>query len=178
MTATLPHSRPQATREDINEILRKQNVKDTPVIVGARGYYRDTMGVKGANDRGIYDDAIFIVSPREFRAFNANCDPAITRYRMANLRSGLWYFQKHKHKHKGRYPALGQSRPVTVERDQAGNDTGLFGINIHKGGWENTFSEGCQTLYPAQWQEFIDCVYREMDKYGLKEIGYLLVNSE
>lgn len=137
------------------------------VIVGVRGYYRDTMGVVGENDRGIYDDAIFVDSPNVFAAFNGNTDP--TSYRratqartgMATLEPGV-YFAHKIGTHKG-YRALSQQNgPVTVARDgQTALDVGYFGINIHRGGVKSTSSEGCQTIPPAQWDAFIALVVSE-----------------
>ena len=73
--------------------------RDKLFVVGIRGYYLDTQGKPGVNDRGIYDDAIFIVAPGiDFRAFNGNTDPSRTRLGtgtgaakgMACLKPGLW----------------------------------------------------------------------------------------
>ncbi len=135
------------------------------VIVGIRGYYLNTLGQPGMNDRGIYDDTIFIDTPQVTAAFNANTDP--TGYRkgtgfgktkgLATLKPGLWLAHKFG-LHKGKYLALVQRMStVTVVRDGTPDygDTGYFGINIHKGGLRSTNSEGCQTIHPTQWDSFI-----------------------
>lgn len=135
------------------------------VVVGVRGYYLETMGNAAGNDRGIYDDAIFLVTPSFFGAYNGNTDPSTRRSGhgfgpskgMARLMPGVW--QVHQFDlHKGKYLALCQrAGDVTVMRD--GNPdylhAGRFGINIHRGGYNTTSSEGCQTIYPAQWDSFI-----------------------
>src|SRR5205085_158905 len=64
-----------------------------PYLVGRRGYYRDTMGAKGANDIGVYDDAIALVTPNAVLAFNANTDPSRHRPAMATLCVGSWRYQ-------------------------------------------------------------------------------------
>ncbi len=169
----VPGSRPRATREEIVEIATKNGIDpekaDPLFVVGVRGYYQDTMGAVGANDRRIYDDAIFVVTPNGFAAFNGNVDPNGVRKGhgfgdatkgMANLKPGL-YRSHQLGLHKGKYLALVQrAGPVTVIRD--GNppypDPGFHGINIHKGGVNSTSSIGCQTIPPAQWPEFIGLV--------------------
>lgn len=129
-------------------------------LVGIRGYYRDSMGAVGRNDIGIYDDAVFVVSPNAFVAFNANTDPSVTRPRIATLQPGLWFAHKIG-LHKG-YRALSQQMgQVTVSRHGTGLDTGWFGINIHRGSHTSTSSEGCQTIPPAQWPGFIGLVETE-----------------
>jgi lysozyme len=50
-------------------------------------------------------------------------------------------------------------------------------INIHRGGYRTTSSEGCQTIYPSQWDGFINLVYSEMSRYNQKTIPYLLVEN-
>ena len=177
--AIIPASKPNLTRAGAIDELNKhlgQTPPNAPLfVIGIRGYYKDSMGKAGANDRGIYDDAICVVSTNAFAAFNGNVDPSIFRKGIASLKPGIYYFQKHKHK--GKYWAFGQSRPVTVIRDQEGEQTGMFGINIHHGGANATFSEGCQTLPPSQWDAFKNLVYSEMDRLGLKEFPYILIED-
>lgn len=169
MTAALPPARPRMTRAELHRRIAPHRIdrKRHPlVIVGVRGYYADSLGAPGRNDRGIYDDALFIDGPDAFAAFNANTDPSRVRpgkgagaaRGMACLQPGAWFVHRFD-LHKGQYLALCQRLgPVTVLRDgHAGaySDTGHFGINIHKGGVATTSSEGCQTVPPAQWPAFV-----------------------
>lgn len=174
----IPSSRPQQRREVTERLLLEAGVTDKVALVGVRGYYRDSMGEKGKNDRGIYDDAIFVISPDCYVTFNANTDPSRFKKGIATLIPGVHRYRKGNHgisKGPG-YPAL---RPATkgeqlpVVRDGEGDSMGTA-INIHKGGRGTTSSEGCQTLPPSQWDAFINLVYEQMDRFGQRTIPYLL----
>ncbi len=179
----LPPSRPQQAKSKTQALLTKARVDDAVALVGIRGYYRDSMGVPCENDRGIYDDAIFLVSPNAYATFNANTDPSVKRQGIAVLKPGVHRYRKGKHglsKPGGGYPALRPATPgeqLPVNRDGEGDSMGIA-INIHKGGTRTTSSEGCQTIYPSQWESFISLVYSEMDRAGQKTIPYLLVEEE
>lgn len=175
LMGNVPASRPKATRDQVLKLI-PASVKDKVVIVGVRGYYEDTMGKPGVNERNLYDDAIFVVTPGDFRSFNANTDPSVYRKGIATLAPGVHRYKKGQHK--GKYFALrpatkGEELPVT--RDGVSVPWPGIAINIHKGGKNSTSSEGCQTLYPSQWQEFIDMVYAAMAKYGQGTVPYVLV---
>lgn len=181
MTPTiLPVARPQIGSDEALTLIRQAGVNDTVSLLGIRGYYRDTMGAVGVNDRNIYDDCIVAVSPTAFATFNANTDPSVTRKHVAVLLPGVWRYKKGKHKlnDPAGYPAFVQAAPVTVARDQEGLETGWFGINIHRGGRTTTSSLGCQTIYPTQWDAFKSLVYGEMDRHGVKTIPYVLIGEE
>lgn len=189
MTAAIPRTRPKMTRDEVVALVRSRHPdEDLPdtFVVGIRGYYRDSMGKVGQNDRGLYDDALFLITPTKFLSFNANTDPSRSRpgagfgagKGMAVLRPGFW----HAHalgKHKSLYLALVQSRgKVIVDRDgHAGSypETGMFGINIHKGGINSTSSEGCQTIPPSQWDEFIHAVAVPAKAQGV--VPYVLLDG-
>jgi lysozyme len=178
MSAMLPAGRPRMRLEELLPLARPLGLdpaRDKLFVVGIQGYYRDTMGAPGVNDRGIYDDAIFLVSPSLFAAYNGNTDPSRVRKGsgfgggkgMADLKPGL--YRAHRFgSHRGKYLALIQTGgPVTVVRD--GNppypDTGWFGINIHKGGFNTTSSLGCQTIHPSQWGSFIASAVDQAKRY-------------
>lgn len=156
--ATIPARVPQMTKEEIIARILKEYPKyviPKMLIVGIRGYYKKTLGNPDINDRRIYDDAIFLVSDKKFQSFNANCDPGAFEKGIANLNPGIWPAYKFD-LHKGKYLALCQrAAKVTVHRDDKGDDTGMFGINIHKGGINTVSSLGCQTIPPTQWEQFI-----------------------
>lgn len=179
--AMVPGSRPKQTREQTETILAQNLITANEcVLLGVRGYYKDSMGKPGRNDQAMYDDAVFVLSPTVFRAFNFNTDPQKAGLKKAMLAAGKYKFYKGRHKPsspKG-YDALrpypeGVQLPCT--RDGVKSLCSL--TNIHKGGTYDTFSEGCQTVYPTQWSEFIKLVYAEMTKYGQKTITYLLIEN-
>ncbi len=166
----LPSFNPQIKREILLSKLPKIDTSKYPLyIAGVRGYYRDTMGEKGKNDRGIYDDALFIISPNVFAAFNGNTDPSVFREAIATLVPGTYYAHNFG-LHKGKYLALVQRMgEVTVQRDGGNIQTGYFGINIHKGGVNTTSSLGCQTIPPTQYDAFINLAASEAKRlYGAK----------
>lgn len=176
----VPKSPPQMDASSVRELLRGAGVDVTkPALLGQRGYYRDTMGKPGVNDIGIYDDAIFYCSPTAFSSFNANTDPSRTRPGIATLIPGLWRYKLGIHgitrPEAQRYKALVQGGSVTVRRaDRAELDNGWFGINIHRGSYGSTSSEGCQTIHPDQWPAFIGLVDGDMKRHNALTIPYLL----
>jgi lysozyme len=150
-------------------------------LVGIRGYYLDTMGAKGKNDRGIYDDAIILVSPTAYLTCNANGDPSAFRDGIATLKPGVHWFRKGRHglsKPGGGYPAFRPDNPeekLPVTRDGLTGDQWGIAINIHKGSRNSTSSAGCQTVYPDQWLPFQVLTYAEMDRHKQTRIPYILL---
>lgn len=182
----LPPKRPQQSRDDtVAQLLAGGWEPDRyPVaLLGVRGYYLDTMGEPGKNDRKLYDDAIFIVWPSGgYAAFNANTDPGAFRAGIATLLPGVWKYRVGTHgiskPPARRYTALVQGAPVTVQRDgRTITYSGMFGINIHRGSRTSVSSEGCQTIWPGQWQEFIGTVRRVLREQGQETIPYVLTEA-
>lgn len=182
MSAIIPQSRPQWRRERVIQCLTEHGSTGDVALLGVRGYYRDTMGVKGKNDFGLYDDAIFLVGKSFFSSFNANTDPGRDGVNpkigkpYAVLKPGNWKYRLGMHK--SSYMALVQADEVTVLRGETKEETGWFGINIHKGSLNSTSSEGCQTIYPLQWPAFIAAVQAEMKQSGAKTIHYVLMEGQ
>jgi lysozyme len=176
-----PKSRPQQPKNKSLAMVIKAGIEDKVVLIGIRGYYSETFQPSG-NQRGLYDDAIFVISPDAYVSFNANTDPSIFRKGIATLKAGVHRFKKGKHglsKPGGGYPALraaNANEELPVTRDEEGDSLGIA-INIHKGGYGTTSSLGCQTIYPDQWDAFINLVYAEMDRYKQKTIPYLLIEK-
>jgi len=149
-----------------------------PFLVGRRGYARDSMGVPGKNDRGIFDDAIALVVGPTLWTFNANTDPSLARPGIAELVTGVYRYALGIHglskPVERQYPALVQAAPVTVQRDGGGRSSGYFGINIHRGGVNETTSEGCQTIWRPQWADFFARVKTAMQEANVTTIPYVL----
>lgn len=196
MPVAVPNAKPRLSSTELRKMIAPYAIDRTahPVIViGIRGYYLNSLGKAGVNDRNIYDDAIFIDAPQVTASYNANTDPAFFRKGkgkgstkgMATLKPGLWMAHKFG-LHNNNYLALVQRLgPVTVIRDGDPDyeDTGRnFGINIHRGSYNSTGSEGCQTIYPAQWDSFINLAKDQAirhfgDQWNKVIIPYVLIEK-
>lgn len=166
--------KPAISQAEVVKILTANGVDLTKVsVLAIRGYYLDSMGKPGANDRMIWDDAIIIHSPRGIMAYQANTDP--NGYRkgkgtgpkkgMASLVPGIHIFGIGPHKGK---PAYRQCEEFTVLRDGTPDyrDTGWHAINLHSGGVVSTSSLGCQTIPAATWSQFKALLDSLMDEFA------------
>ena len=176
----VPPKRPELTRAAALQWLAEAGVNTLPALVGRRGYYRDSMGKPGVQERGIYDDAIALVTRDGIITFNANTDPSKHGGRLAVLAPGVWSYKLGTHHPgtPGAYPCLVQAGPVTVNRDNGVTESGEFYIHIHRGGYTTTGSEGCQTIHPDQWGEFIRAVQFALKASSQRAIPYALVARE
>jgi hypothetical protein len=170
------------------------------VVIGVRGYFKDTLGKKGANDWNLYDDAFLVRAQGDLLAtFNANVDPSRQRANQAQLVPGLYHFYRGQHKGRIRaFRAYPEGVKLRCKRQQADGweyDAYCQYINIHDGGLNDTWSLGCQTapgakaasVWGNQFAEFRDLVYRLMDQHAcpvgalnsqpVKLLTYLLVDE-
>lgn len=193
MSAPTPPNKPNVLIKDIMSLMKRKGYDtlirtNTVYLVAIRGYYLNTMGTPGKNDLNMYDDMVAWVWPNGVAAFNYNTDPTRLGFNrnagknMAMLIPGMYTFVKRKHK--GQYDAFGQGEhPVAVYRCEVSGkissiEEGLFGINIHKGGFSSTSSEGCQTLPQDQWQAFKEMGYSLLRQYNQNTFKYILFDEE
>lgn len=175
MTGFLPPSRPRISRADALSRLPVAVDLGRVTVAAFRGYYQAD---PDSNRRGIYDDCIVIIGPEHFSAYNANVDPSAFREGIANLKPGVWRYKPGIHglnkPADRRYQAYVQAGKVTVRRDGKGDDTGWFGINIHRGSNSGTSSLGCQTIPPVQWEAFKATLNDQLRRTGQAEFNYIL----
>lgn len=173
-------TRPQQSQHEVGKLVEPLGV---PVaLLGVRGYYKKLGSNPRTNDINIYDDGIFVWSPNGCCSFNANTDPSASRPHVATLKPGVWQYRLGIHglsKPKSRqYPALVQAAPVTVSRQGEGEETGWFGINIHRGSRFTTSSLGCVTLPPdGNWDAFYSLVKAEMSRAQVSRVPFVLVEN-
>lgn len=168
---------PQLSEKDVRAVLDANGIDNSPyrgkaAIVAVRGYYLDSMGKPNRNDRRVYDDAMFLVSPRGVQAYQANTDP--NGYRkghgtgagkgMAMLKPGIHLYGTGKHK--GRL-AFRQCEVFTVVRDgdPPYDHCGWHAINLHSGGSTSTSSLGCQTVPSDSWTQFRSLAYAALEEF-------------
>ncbi|MEM8575514.1 MAG: peptidoglycan-binding domain-containing protein [Pseudomonadota bacterium] len=171
----LPGSRPQQPDDVTRAVLNKFSVftparrrNDQVKVLVARGYYLDSMGRRGRNDRGIYDDAIFVASPDGVTEWNGNSDPSVYRYRVATIDAPQAIRYRpgwHGYGRPSGHNAFRQDSNCTVIRDKIGPDYGMFHVNLHKGSYSTTSSLGCLTVPPQQWGMFYRHLMGKLDKF-------------
>ena len=153
---------PHLPDSKVRAILTANGVDQSRVcVVAIRGYYLDSMGRKGTNDRRIYDDAMFVCSPRGMVSYQANTDPNGWREGwgtgrkkgMACLKVGIHRYGTGRHRNS---IAFRQCERFTVIRDGKPDyeHLGWHAINLHSGGNSSTSSLGCQTVPRSTWLEF------------------------
>jgi lysozyme len=180
-------TQPKLLKEAAEALIRNHQFTfpEKVYILAIRAYYLDTMGKVGENDYGIYDDALFLITPDNFIPVNGNTDPSKQFPGVAVLVPGIHYYKKGLHHlsnpdPKKRYPAFRPASPdesVPVKRVGGNKITKGIAINIHKGSFTSTSSEGCQTVYPDQWLNFQQHGYTAMDTYIQHEIPYILIDQ-
>ncbi len=191
--ALVPAKRPDSNMAYVVGLTNNIKCPQTDLVhvIGVRGYYDMALGAKTVNHIGLYDDALFVVSPTCFAGFNFNVDPGVERVGMANLRSLKDGDTAYRYKpgihglNKApalRYPAFVQAGQVTVDRYMGEGienkaDTGFFGINIHRGGVHTVSSLGCQTVPPEQWDAAHSLILSELARHGQTTFPYFLVEA-
>lgn len=195
----MPSSRPNRgdrwLQPVLNDFVGHLDKEDRWVLLAMRGYYLKSMGRPTANDFNIYDDALFELEVEDGKilrveSFNFNTDPS-REYspHLAHLKCLVKGDEPYRYKTglhgynrpTPPYKAFVQAESVTVLRDGKTpdspqyEDTGRFGINIHKGGDGTTSSLGCQTVPPEQWRKFQEDLYRRLADAKQKTIPYILV---
>jgi lysozyme len=191
MGAWKPSSKPQITREECVEIIEANGLlleKNPVILLGIRGYYLDSYGEKGKNDRGGYDDSFQILTKNGFVTYNGNTDPSTFRKGkgsgkdkgMAMLNPGIYDYKPGMHNGSVPHPAFRQAGPVRITRDGVNGsyqDTLASSINIHRGGKNGTSSLACQTVPPDQWLSFKAYLDGELKRYGVKTFKYVLIEE-
>lgn len=189
MSTILPAARPVVTAAQLRDLvpeLARGAYHGAPALVGIRGFM--PMGQPG-NDRGVYDDAIILTCGGcwYIHAFNANTDPRQLGLNptidkpYAQLMPGRYTFAPGLHPLRDGTPALRQHGPVKVLRDLGDGhpvteEEGYFGINIHRGGRWTVGSDGCQTIHPDQWGEFLSWTYLRLLVANVKTLSYFLLH--
>lgn len=150
-------------------------------VLFVRGYYSRSFGRVG-NDRAVYDDAAFLITPDRVTPFNANADPSVYRRRVATIapdQAIMYRPGKHGISRGGGYDAFRQASDVTVIRDGLGEDrdhaNGRFWVNLHRGDARHTSSLGCLTITPEQWDEFRALGYAALDAAGQELLPVILL---
>lgn len=184
---------------------------DFEKILKSKGYSYFTNGIYNLNIIGVrskdskesvnvFNDALILIYSAEdgkhIEVFPITTDPGL--YYLKNNLSikgcailkegqvrGGWQIGLHQ----GKYKALVQKKPVTVYRDSnkdskldfVNEETGMFGINIHKSGESSTqvdrWSAGCQVFARVRdFNKFMNLVQKGNNKYG-NSFTYTLINE-
>jgi hypothetical protein len=171
----------------------------------SKNYNLNIVGIR--NDKGQenrFDDQIWVFwkfnNRWELKKYKATTDPGLSWLvapenpeGTAILKEGQYLASHRLGKHKGKYEALVQAKPVTVIRDfnrdkkldySSGKEqTGIFGINIHRANEKaestqvNKWSAGCQVFAnPIEFNEFIKLCKLSIAEWG-NSFSYTLIRK-
>jgi len=180
------------------------SLRNKGYIVYDKPYQLNIVGVrKDSTVPNKFDDLIYVFFKNdkgdwEGKYFTATTDPGtyylknpLSKLGTAILKEGQWVDTYIIGKHKGQYDALVQNKPLTVIRDYDRNaildfnngreETGLFGINIHKAGKDSkdvdTWSAGCQVFQKSDdFETFMNLARKHRELYGNK-FTYTLIDE-
>jgi len=179
-------------------------LKSKGYIIYNKPYQLNIVGVRDdSTTPNKFDDFIYVFWKNdkggwEGKYFTATTDPGtyylknpLSKLGAAILKEGQWVDSYIIGKHRGEYDALVQRKPVTVIRDYDRNaildfnngreETGLFGINIHKAGRDSSdvdkWSAGCQVFQKSDdFNTFMDLARKHSGLYGNK-FTYTLIDE-
>jgi lysozyme len=168
-----------------------------------RGYYRDSLGKPGVNDRGINDDAIGFISDQVDVRIRANVDPSVYRKGVSSLktRQVVWYVPGwHGYASIYGHSAFRQDSPVIVKRDGTESfskgtihkkygvclgsgywtDLGFgerFWTNLHRQSGSGTSSLGCQTVPMPEWTGFRAIIMSELARLSMTRFPCIILDG-
>ena len=194
------------------QVAERKNIRGLLSLMKSKGYqindkpYQlNIVGVRAdSNVPNKFDDKMYVFWNSENgwqgKYFTVTTDPGtywlnnpMQKEGTAILKQGQ-YINSHKiGLHQGKYKALVQQKPVTVIRDYDRNalldfnngkeDTGLFGINIHRANATGTtknidkYSAGCQVFENADdFAKFLELAEKHNTMYG-NNFTYTLVDE-
>ena len=180
------------------------SLRNKGYIIYDKPYQLNIVGVrKDSTVPNKFDDLIYAFwktdkGDWEGKYFTATTDPGtyylknpLSKLGTAILKEGQWVDTYIIGLHKGQYEALVQRKPVTVIRDYDRNavldfnngreETGLFGINIHKAGKDSkdvdTWSAGCQVFQKSDdFNTFMELARKHRQAYG-NTFTYTLIDE-
>lgn len=148
------------------------------------------IGVRSKDDKpNAFDDLFYLIHGESMNVYTGTTNPGVywqnhfdpKKEGVAVLKPGQYVDRWTLGLHHREYQAWTQARPVTVYRDAdkdgkseatANEDTGLFGINVHRANekWKSTvidkWSAGCQVLNdPLEFAQFIALSHESGQKF-------------
>lgn len=192
---------------DVKRICDTMNRLDYQVFRNdQKNYNLNIVGIRNDSpEPNRFDDEIWVFWCYEgkwtLKKYKVTTDPGLAYLQnplsdlgTAILKEGQYIKTFRLGRHKGLYPALVQSKPVTVIRDfnrdnkldfvSGKEQTGIFGINIHRSSptgeseFVNKWSAGCQVFSRiSEYNEFMSLCHKALGEWG-DEFSYTLINKQ
>ena len=193
-----------APRKNIRAVIALQKRKGYKIF--ERPYELNIVGVrKDTTVPNQFDDRLYVFwkddkNKWEGKYYTITTDPGTYWLKNPSMQKGTAILKEGQYKdshkirlHDGRYEALGQQNPVTVIRDYDRNavldfnngkeDTGKFGINIHRASSSgktktiDRYSAGCQVFSDIKdFDDFMKLARKSRDLYG-NNFTYTLIDE-